>query len=516
MSEQNLLEMQNISKIFGTAKALDGVDLQIKRGEIHGLLGGNGAGKTTLMNILYGLYKTDGGEILLDGKSLKIDSPKDAIDYGIGMVHQKFLQITSFSVVENVVIGTNIKSFPRMNLDVEAKKIMALAEHFGLPITPDAIISDLPLGVRQRVEIIKALYRGVKVLVLDEPTTNLTPQEVDDLFASLRLMVNEGLSVIFITHKLREVLEVCDRISVLRHGKNVLTMDRADSSEEAFVRAMVGEDINVEDSILYANQAQVDEKLVVIGEATALAVKSLTVSETEIASVKDVSFEIKSGEILGVAGISGNGQLELLEAFLGLREIQTGKTYLAGEDVTGLATHRLLQRSISYVPEDRWQDGFLSLATVSQNLILGLHRQEPYSNGRFLNRSVIVEKCEALIEKFNIKTSGPQDTAGNLSGGNIQRVMLARAFSHAVDLMLLHNPTRGLDIPSIEFVYSLILERKDQGMATLLVSENLDELFLMSNKIIVLCRGEIMGRLTRDQFDKYAVGRMMSGIRQGE
>jgi len=515
MSDNYLLEMQNINKTFGTTKALDKVNLQIKRGEIHGLLGGNGAGKTTLMNVLYGLYRAESGSILINGQGIKINSPKDAIDHGIGMVHQQFLQVSSFSVAENIVLGTQPSSYPRMNLDAESKTITELAEHFGLPINPNAIISDLPLGIRQRIEIIKALYRGVKILVLDEPTTNLIPQEVDDLFSSLRLMVDEGLSVIFITHKLREVLEVCDRISVLRHGKNVLTMERANASEEAFVKAMVGEDIKVEDSILYSDQG-INEKLSNISDETMLEVTNLTVGLEEVPDVKDVSFTIRKGEILGFAGISGNGQLELLEAILGLREIKTGKTLLYGEDITNLETHKLLQRSISYVPEDRWQDGFLSLATVEQNLILGLHRQEPYSNGRFLRRSTITEKAAGLIDTFNIKTSGPQETAGNLSGGNIQRLLLARAFSRSVDLMLLHNPTRGLDIPSIEFVYSLILERKDQGMATLLVSENLDELFLMSNNLIVICNGEVMGRLARNEFDKYSVGRMMSGIRQGE
>ena len=515
MVENYLLEMENIDKTFGTTKALDGVNLQIKRGEIHGLLGGNGAGKTTLMNVLYGLYKNDSGTIKINGEAVRILSPKNAIDHGIGMVHQQFLQVTNFTVAENIVIGTKPKSYPLMNLDDEMTTILALADRFGLPVTPAATISDLPLGVRQRVEIIKALYRGVKILVLDEPTTNLTPQEVDALFSSLRLMVNEGLSVIFITHKLREVLEVCDRISVLRHGKNVLTMDRADASEEAFVKAMVGEDLNVENSILYADQG-LNEKLSNIGEETVLEVKNLTVGLDEVPVVKDVSFSLRKGEILGVAGISGNGQLELLEAILGLRDIKEGKISLAGEDITNLETHKLLQRSISYVPEDRWQDGLLSLATVEQNLILGLHRQEPYSDGRLLKRGSITEKAKSLIDAFNIKTEGPHDTAGNLSGGNIQRLLLARSFSQAVDLILLHNPTRGLDIPSIEFIYSLILERKDLGMATLLVSENLDELFLMSNHLIVFCNGEIMGRLKRSEFDKYAVGSMMSGIRQGE
>lgn len=510
-----MLEMHNIRKVFGSVVALDDVNLSIKKGEIHGLLGGNGAGKTTLMNILYGLYKSDAGTISMEGNKLSINSPKNAIEGGIGMVHQRFLQIDRFTVTENIVLGTKLKNLPKLDLETEKKKIIELADHFGLPVDPDAYINELPMGVRQRVEILKALYRGVKVLVLDEPTTNLTPQEVDGLFESLRLMVNDGLSVIFITHKLREVLEVCNRISVLRHGKNVLTLDREDASEEAFVKAMVGDDLNIEQSIIFSAE-KLNEKLGQIGEKNALTVKELTVGEEEIKNVHACDFVIKEGEILGVAGVSGNGQLELLEGILGLRSIPEGEVWIKDVDVTKLDSQKTLKHSVAYIPEDRWQDGFLPKAKVSQNLILGLHRQEPYSDGRFLRSGAIFEQSEALIDEFEIKTNGPDDTAGNLSGGNIQRVMLARAFSHPVQLLIAHNPTRGLDIPSMESIYSKILERKEKGMATLLVSENMDELFLLSNRIIVICNGEIMGQLSRDKFDKYAVGLMMSGVKQDE
>lgn len=511
MTQTNMLEMQGVRKIFGSVLALDNVNLEIQKGEIHGLLGGNGAGKTTLMNILYGLYKSDAGRILLDGKSLDIQSPKDAIDSGIGMVHQQFLQVTQFTVTENIVLGTKLKNFPKLNLDKEKQKIRELSGRFGLPVDPDALIADLPLGIRQRVEILKALYRGVKVLVLDEPTTNLTPQEVDDLFKSLRTMVAEGLSVIFITHKLREVLEVCDRISVLRHGKNVLTLEKEDASEEAFVRAMVGEDVNIEDSILFSEE-NLNNSFSDIGEEIVLSINELTIGEGAIDQIKQASLEIHAGEILGVAGVSGNGQLELLEAILGLRPKRSGKVLFFDQDISNLETHHIFKQSIAYVPEDRWQDGFLPTSNVAQNLILGLHRQAPYSNGYFLNKKRIQEACVALIKKFNIITPGPEDIAGNLSGGNIQRVMLARAFSKPIDLLIAHNPTRGLDIPSMEFIYSLILDRKREKMATLLVSENLDELFLLSDRIMVLFDGQIMGELPRGEYDKYLIGQMMSGV----
>ena len=510
-----MLEMQNIRKEFGSVVALNDVSLSVKKGEIHGLLGGNGAGKTTLMNILYGLYKSNAGQISLEGVPLTIHSPKDAINGGIGMVHQQFLQIDRFTVAENIVLGTELKNWPTLDLEEAKNKIVELSRQFGLPVKPDAYIHELPMGVRQRVEILKALYRGVKVLVLDEPTTNLTPQEVDALFESLRLMVNDGLSVIFITHKLPEVLAVCDRITVLRHGSNVLTLDRTEASEEAFVKAIVGDDLDIENSIVFSSE-NLDKQLAKVGEQNTLIVKAMSIGSDEIRSVSDCSLEIREGEILGIAGVSGNGQLELLEGILGLRPVREGEIRMKGNDITHLEPQQTLNQGVAYVPEDRWQDGYLPKATVAQNLILGLHRREPYSNGLFLRRKIIFERSSALIEEFNIKTNGPDDTAGNLSGGNIQRVMLARAFSHPIELLIAHNPTRGLDIPSMESVYAKILERKEKGMSTLLVSENLDELFLLSNRIIVICDGEIMGELPREKFDKYSIGLMMSGVKQDE
>ncbi len=509
-----ILEMRSIRKTFGPVVALDSVDLNLKRGEIHGLLGGNGAGKTTLMNVLYGLYRSDGGQLLLDGQPLEIDSPQDAIASGIGMVHQQFLQINSFTVTENIVLGTELKNRPTLQLDAEKARIEALGQHFGLPVDPDALVQDLPMGVRQRVEILKALYRGVKILVLDEPTTNLTPQEVDALFDSLQAMVGEGLSVIFITHKLREVLAVCDRISVLRHGRNVLTLERSEASEEAFIRGMVGEDLDVEESILFRGGASSGQPEA--GQAPMLQLAGLTVGTEAVPLIRNCSLAVHSGEILGIAGVAGNGQLELAEAILGIREPSRGQISVESRDCALLGTRQMLDLGLAYIPEDRWLDGFLPQANVAQNLILGLHRRKPYSDGRFLDWPEIKARSRSLIEEFNIHTQGPDDTAGNLSGGNIQRVMLARAFSQPVRLLIAHNPTRGLDLPSTEFVYRRLLERKAEGMATLLISENLDELFLLSDRIAVLSRGEVMGVLPRSEFDAYVLGRMMTGVRRDD
>ncbi len=513
MSTDTILEMRGIRKTFGSVVALEHVDLTLKKGEIRGLLGGNGAGKTTLMNILYGLYKSDSGQILVDGQQLEINSPQAAIAGGIGMVHQQFLQVNEFTVTENIVLGTKLKNKPTLNLDDEKEKIRDLSIHFGLPVEPDALVGELPMGVRQRVEILKALYRGVKILVLDEPTTNLTPQEVDALFESLRVMVDEGLSVVFITHKLREVLDVCDTITVLRHGRIVLTLDRSEASEEAFVKGMVGEDLDLEDSILFTGKTE--DELPPHAQPV-LRLENIVVGAGAVPALKNCSLTVHEGEILGIAGVAGNGQLEIVESILGLQPCIQGQIFITEQPVETLTTRQLLEMGIAYIPEDRWLDGFLPKANIAQNLILGLQRREPYSNGRFLNWSIIFNTAQELIQEFNIKTQGPDDTGGNLSGGNIQRVMLARAFSQPVRLLLAHNPTRGLDLASMESIYNKLLTRKKEGMATLLISENMDELFLLSNRILAICNGEIMGIQTKNQFDKYQLGRMMSGVKQSE
>lgn len=515
MQKEIILDMQGIRKRFGSVVALDDVSLSLTRGEIHGLLGGNGAGKTTLMNVLYGLYRADGGHIAVAGTTLDIRSPKDAIEGGIGMVHQQFLQVNRFTVAENIVLGTSLQNQYGLNLKAEKEVIRELGNRFGLPVDPDAPIQTLPMGIRQRVEILKALYRGVKILILDEPTTNLTPQEVDALFASLRTMVQAGLTVVFITHKLREVLEVCDRITVLRHGRNVLTLNREEASEEAFIKGMVGDDLDVDQSLQFTDD-NLTTQVAPSSPTPALQVTNLTVGNKAVPELNSCSLAVFEGEILGIAGVAGNGQLELAESLLGLRPIVQGEVVLNGRNIQNLSTRDLLSEGVSYIPEDRWQDGFLAKANVAQNLILGLHRRAPYSNGRFLNWPQIFQRCQDLIQEFDIKTQGPTDTAGNLSGGNIQRVMLARAFSQPVRFLIAHNPTRGLDIPSMEFIYRQILQRQEAGMATLLISENMDELFLLSNRIVAICNGAVMGELQRDQFDRYKLGRMMSGVKQGE
>ncbi len=514
MDDTLILNMMGIHKSFDKMAALDNVNFQLKPREIHGLLGGNGAGKTTLMNVLFGLYRMDSGEIYLHGKKISILSPNDALKNGIGMVHQHFLQIGTYTVLENIVLGTSVKNSLTMKLDEEARKVNELAKRFGLEVDLNAMIEDLPMGIRQKVEILKALYRGVEILILDEPTTNLTPQEVDALFQSLRVMVNEGLSIVFITHKIREVLSVCDRITVLRNGKNVISLERDAAHEEAFVRGMVGDEMNIQKSVIFS-KGDTGPASIPVGDKPVLVAEGVeVVSAEKITKIKDLTLTVHNSEILGVAGVAGNGQRELAESILGIQPISKGSIKIDGLDASSLQTRDLLKNGVAYIPEDRLHDGFLPKANVAQNLILGYHKQKPYANKGFLDWKTVFKISEDLIKEYNIKTGGPRDAGGNLSGGNIQRVMIARAFSQPTKLLVAHNPTRGLDIPSMDFVYTKLLQGKKAGMATLLISEDLDELLLLCDRIAVIYRGEILGILPRNQFEKYEIGRLMSGIKK--
>lgn len=509
MTAEPILQLAGVSKSFGPVQALADVSLTVQAHEIHGLLGGNGAGKTTLMNVLYGLYKPDAGRILLHGQPVTITSPGAALGHGIGMVHQHFLQVNSFTVVENILIGARSHDPAGRRGQDMAAQIAALSARFGLEVDLHARIETLSMGARQRVEILKSLARGVRVLILDEPTTHLIPQEVDSLFASLRRMVAADMSVLFITHKLREVMQVCDTVSVMCEGRRLLTQPRAQLSEQQIVQAMVGAETAVEGSLLFAGPPQVARSGP--GEGLLMA-ESLTVAGEGAPLLGPLSLTLHAGEILGVAGVAGNGQQELLEALLNIRPRIGGSVHLLGQETSGLRTRAVLALGAAYVPEDRLQDGFLARATVADNLILGVHHLPRYGQRGFLNWHRIHQHAAELIDRFNIRARGPQAVAANLSGGNIQRVMLARALSHPARLLFLHNPTSGLDIPSVEFIYHELLARRDQGDGILLVSDDLDELMLLSDRIAVLYQGRLVGDLPRARFDKYTLGRMMSGV----
>ena len=508
-----LVYMKNIRKTFGDVVALDGVDFELKPGEIHGLLGGNGAGKTTLMNVLYGLYHPDAGQIYVHGKEVQIRSPRDALHHGIGMVHQHFLQIPPFTVAENIVLGTLPKWERTKRLDAAVKRINELATQFGLEVNPSDRVEELPVGVRQRVEILKILYRGVDILILDEPTTNLTPQEVDALFNSLRLMVNKGLSVVFITHKIREVMSVCDRVTVLRNGRNIFTTPLSETDEKSLVKGMVGEHLDIEHSFLFTGRLESSEGTTRDPGLPLIEARNISVLGDDNAyAVHNCSFSVRAGEIFGMAGVAGNGQKELAEGLLGIRALSSGEAIVNNQPVRKGKTRDILASGVAYIPEDRLEDGFLPRASVAHNLILGYHHQAPYQRRGFLDWKTILRVAWDLIREYQIRTPGPEEVAANLSGGNIQRLMLARAFAHPLNVLIAHNPTRGLDIPSMEFVYTKLMALRAQGAAILLISEDLDELLLLSDRIGVIYEGRILGTLEREEFDKYTIGQLMAGI----
>lgn len=526
------LQMTSMVKRFGAVAALSDVSLTVAPNEVHGLLGGNGAGKTTLMNILYGLYKADAGSITIDGQEMDISSPRGALAAGVGMVHQTFLQISTYSVVENIVLGTDeVGGMFSLDLDQARDKVVELSERFGLHVDPEAIVETLPVGIRQRVEILKALYRGSKILILDEPTTNLTPHEVDDLFESIKTMVAEGMSVILITHKIRETMSICNRMTVMRHGVNVATVDRADTDEEQLAALMVGETA--------AADAQALEAVMGIDSADAVEVATIETTEPELVGVpapasdtgvtargltiandfgvdifRDFSITIPAGQIIGVAGVAGNGQVELAEALAGVRAIKAGIVNLHGSEMAGLTTAQWLESGVAYVPEDRHRDGILPTSSITENLLLGSERKPEYKRLGLIDWRAARQRAVAAIDEFSVRASGPGAKVGELSGGNIQRVILARAFARTPRLLVLHNPTRGLDIESTQFVYSQVRKATAAGCAVLLLSEDLDEIMTLSDHIVALFAGRQTGSWTHKEADAYEIGRCMTGLEQ--
>ncbi|MEW1954900.1 ABC transporter ATP-binding protein [Terrabacter sp. NPDC080008] len=530
-----LLHMDGIRKTFGKVVALDGVDLKVGRNEVHGLLGGNGAGKTTLMNVLYGLYRAERGTVTLDGHEVVIRDPRDAISHGIGMVHQNFLQVDTYSVTENIVLGTHLPSWPALDLGAAADRIGDLSTRFGLTVDPRATIADLSVGLRQRVEILKALYRGAKVLVLDEPTTNLTPQEVDSLFSSLRAIVDEGMSVIFITHKIRETMSVCDTLTVMRDGQRIGTVARRETSPTELAKLMVGDDAMVSRVTEVVTAGMAAPTSGAAGHATAsgastriashraatgdaapvrVAVEGFVAHNDHGVVAADVSLSLRGGEIVGIAGVAGNGQVELVEALSGVRPAAAGSMALDGRDLAGEPTAAWLDGGVAYVPEDRHRDGILPSESIVENLVLGAQRGRRFRTGPFLDWRRARAHADAAIRDFSIKAPSAGTPAAQLSGGNIQRIILARAFSHEPGFLILHNPTRGLDIPSTQFVYDRTREAAQNGSAVLLVSEDLDELTHLCDRLLVVYSGRIVGERRRGEYDQYEIGHLMAGLEE--
>jgi len=525
--------MAGIDKSFGSVRALIDVDIEVEVGEVHGLVGGNGAGKTTLMNVLYGLYRPDAGSITFKGSPLRARTPKEAIAAGIGMVHQNLLQVTAYSVSENIVLGMSGGGGRR----AEQARIADLSDRFGLAVDPKARTGDLSVGARQRVEILKVLYRGARLLILDEPTTNLTPQEVDGLFASLEVIVAEGTSVVFISHKVREVLAACQRISVMRDGSRLATVERSSVDADGLATLMVG-DLAVEQ----AGEAVAALGLAPLGEAEApaesgpapasrpkaqsttsgsgqarLQVRDL-VSHNDhgLPAVRDVSLDVASGEVVGIAGVAGNGQVELAEALTGVRPIRSGSVQVDGVELSDKRTAAWLRAGVAYVPEDRHRDGVCGAASVTDNLLLGSQRLDKYKRSGLIAWRRVREDADRAIEAYSIRTPSASHQAGMLSGGNIQRVVLARAFSREPAFLLLHNATRGLDLRSTQFVYDRVHEARDRGCAVLMISEDLDELSLITERFYVLYDGQIVGEHAAEDYDPYQVGRLMAGVGAAE
>jgi simple sugar transport system ATP-binding protein len=495
------LELRGITKTFGAFTANDSINLKVDTGQIHAILGENGAGKSTLMNIVYGLLKADSGEILIDGKTVNISDPSDALSAGIGMVHQHFMLVPVFSVAENIMLGhEKFNKFRVLDLDEARKAIREISEDFGLQVDPDAIVETLPVGIQQKVEIIKALIYEAKVLILDEPTAVLTPQETDELLNTMRDLKNKGTSIIFITHKLREVRAVADQITIIRRGKVVAAVS-PQTSEGELASMMVGRAVDLAPE-KYAHE---------MGSAI-LEVKNLTVRDAlGTAIVKGVNFHVNAGEVLAVAGVQGNGQSELARALINLEEHIEGSVLLDGREIRGSSIKDSLHAGIAFIPESRELDGVIGSFSIAENLILDLHDRAPYSKGINISAKVMQEEAEKRVAEFDIRTQSIMNSVSTLSGGNKQKVVIARELSRPIKIIVASQPTRGLDVGSIEFVHERILSERNAGRGVVLFSTELDEVIALADRIAVMYRGEILdivdSKVTREE-----LGLLMAGI----
>jgi simple sugar transport system ATP-binding protein len=504
MADSPLLELKGITKRFPGVVANDDVDFELRRGEVHALLGENGAGKSTLMNILYGLYHPDEGQIRLKGKPLRISSPREAIDAGIGMVHQHFMLIPVMTVAENIVLATEpTRIGVLLDYDAAVERVQQIAAQFKFAIDPRARIENISVGQQQRVEILKALYRNADILILDEPTAVLTPQEAQELFAILDRLKSEGLSIIFISHKLKEVLEIADRITVLRRGRTVETVPRAGATEESLAKLMVGRDVLL----------RVDKGPAQPGDPL-LRVNDLRVRDDRgLEAVRGVSFEVRAAEIVGIAGVDGNGQSELIDAIAGLRPVADGRIEIAGEDVTGESARDSLDAGLGHIPEDRQRRGLVLDFTLAENIALHDFDQPPASRYGWLYPRRLIARARQLLREFDVRGGGPETLAASLSGGNQQKVVLAREVSREPKVLIAAQPTRGLDVGAIEFVHRRLIEERDEGRAILLVSFELDEVLSLSDQILVLFEGRIVGEYSPDVSEE-ELGIAMTGGRR--
>ena len=497
------VELRGITKRFGTVVANSDVNLTIRPGEVLGLLGENGAGKSTLMNILSGLYHADEGDILIDGKITRFRDARDAIRAGIGMVHQHFMLVPVFTVAENVVLGVEPTGrFDHLDLKAAREQVRAISTEHGLEVDPDGLIENLPVGIQQRVEIIKVLFRSADIVVFDEPTAVLTPQEVTDFFSIVRSLRDAGKALVFITHKLGEVLEVADRISVLRAGKIVGQGDPKTSTDAELAEMMVGRPVRFD----------VERKPATMGDRL-LEVRALKVlNERDEAVVDNVDFDIRAGEVIGIAGVQGNGQTELVEALTGLTPPAGGTISFLGEDITGASARQRHQRGIAHVPEDRQRSGMIADFTVAENSVLDSYYEDRYSSGLRLRWPDVYAASAEIVREFDVRTPSVFALADHLSGGNQQKLVVGRELSRDIKLLIAAQPTRGIDVGSIEYIHKRIIEARDAGVGVLIVSSELDEIRALSDRILVMCRGRIVAEFDPARTDNKEIGLAMAGI----
>ncbi|WP_243385702.1 ABC transporter ATP-binding protein [Bacillus kexueae] len=501
-----VIEMLNIRKEFGSFVANDNITLQVKKGEIHALLGENGAGKSTLMNVLFGLYQPEGGEIRVKGESVKITDPNVANDLGIGMVHQHFMLVDTFSVTENIILGSEPKKGGKIDIKKAEADVRALSEQYGLAVDPTAKISDISVGMQQRVEILKTLYRGAEILIFDEPTAVLTPQEIQELIQIMKALVNEGKSIILITHKLKEIMEVCDRVTVIRRGKGIGTLNVSDTNPTELAELMVGREVKFTTD---KEEAKPTEPV--------LEIQNLVVKDARhINTVDGLNLTVRAGEIVGIAGVDGNGQSELIEAITGLRKAESGSIKLNGKELINLSPRKITETGVGHIPQDRHKHGLVLDFPIGENMVLQTYYQEPFSKNGILNFNQIYDKARKLIEEYDVRTPDEYTKARALSGGNQQKAIIGREVDRNPDLLIAAQPTRGLDVGAIEFIHKRLIEQRDQGKAVLLLSFELDEVMNVSDRIAVIYEGKIVAIVDPKETTEQELGLLMAGSKKKE
>lgn len=508
MTRDNVIEMRNITKIFGEFVANDHINLHVRRGEIHALLGENGAGKSTLMNMLAGLLEPTSGEIAINGEVVSIDSPSKAAHLGIGMVHQHFMLVDAFTVAENIILGSETTKGGVIDLKKAIAEIKELSERYGLEVDPTAKVADISVGAQQRVEILKTLYRGADLLIFDEPTAVLTPAEIAELLKIMKKLIEEGKSIILITHKLDEIRAVADRVTVIRRGKSIETVDVAGATNEDLAEWMVGRSVSFKTEKIASNPKEV-----------ILSIKDLVVNENRgIPAVKGLNLEVRAGEVVGIAGIDGNGQSELIQAITGLRKVKSGSITIKGEEVVGKTPRKITEMQVSHVPEDRHRDGLVLQMSVAENIALQTYYKEPNSKNGILNYNIINEKARQLMEEFDVRGASELVPSKALSGGNQQKAIIAREIDRNPDLLIVSQPTRGLDVGAIEYIRKRLIAERDKGKAVLVVSFELDEILDVSDRIAVIHDGTIHGIVDPATTNKQELGVLMAGgkLEKGE